>query len=344
VTTVTTHAFVKDDRTENWIRSYDVKFSGPKAIHLSDIDRKTSRHNQARPLAINPEGVDRYRQALRNGQKLPAIIVHKVNGKWVIIDGNNRDQAACDEKYETALAYIIDPATPSETILLMTVAANVNNGMAVEKNWSLQNALYLVNSGFAKDVVAKYMNLSVSAISAHQREYNAGVRAAGLRIDRWNDMPIRTRQVIGGIKLDKPFVIMAEAAIATKAAYNPELAATVTAIHAAANEDDAVAIAREWAKAVIEHAKQNERMGRKGATSNPKLALLTGLGKVKNFKLGLFNATFATDEDRRVLNNHINDTLKVLLEMKYRLLGKEETEQAILDMVDTLGDIQNTKE
>lgn len=336
--TVTHIAFVKDERTETLLKNHEVNFTGPTVIKLVDIDRKTSRHNQAREQAINPEGVERYRQAMRNGDELPAIVVYKLNGKWIIIDGNNRDQAASDEKYEKCRAYIVDPNTPSETLVLMTVAANATNGMSVDKSWVLNNALYLVETGYSREAVSKALKVSVSAIEAHTRERMAGQRANQLRITNWNTMPIRVRQVIGRIRLDKPFVIVAEAAIATHVPYSADFGAIVTKINNATSEEESLEIATQWAIAITEHYKQNKRMGKQRATTNHGMGLLTGLGKVNAFNMGIFNATFATDDNRRILNERIDTALSNLFEMKCRLNGLESTEEVVLNLLDKVGE------
>jgi len=337
-TTALKTVFAKDERTENWLRSHGVIFTGPVAIKLTDIDRKVSRNNQARDKALIEDAVDSYRQALRNGQALPAIVVHKVGAKYVIVDGNNRDQAANEEKALKAMAYVLDPATPSETITLLTVTANTTNGVRVDKSWSLHNALYLTELGWTKDKAARALNVSVAAISAHEKERNTGKRAVDLRITGWNTMPVRVRQMLGRIKLDKPFVIVAEAAIVTKIGSSTELNETITKINHATTEEEAIEIASQWARATIENAKQNARMGKKhGKTDNPKLSLMTGLGKVSAFNLGIFNATFSTDEDRRIIKERLDTTLEKLLQMRFRLVGKDETEEQVLTLLDNIG-------
>lgn len=336
MSTATATVFVKDERTENWLKSHDVKYV-LSTIKIADIDRRASLANQARDTALVPEAVDSYRQALRNGDSLPAIVVHKVNGKYCIVDGNNRYQAAADEKALKGLAYVIDAHTPSETITLLTVSANALNGVRVDKSWALTTALYLVDIGYTREAAAKALTVSVSAVNAHEKERQAGHRAHSLNVSGWNTMQVRVRQIIGRIKLDKAFVIVAEAAIGSNITYSADLSEFVTKVNAASSESEAITLATEWARAVVEHAKQQQRLGKKRSTHNPRLSLVTGLGKVASFNMSTFNASFATDEDRSVIKDRIQSAMAKLIEMSYRLDGKDETEEMVLTIVEDLG-------
>lgn len=332
MTATATITFVADPRVEAWLKSYDVNFTGPTPIKLSDIDRKASRHNQARREALTAEGVERYSYAIKNGQELPAVVVHRVGNKYVIIDGNHRDQSALNEKKEKIRAYIIDPQTPSETITLMTIAANTMNGIAVDKAWALENALHLVELGYDNKAVAKALNVSVNSIESHYKDRIAGDRARNLNVSNWNKMPVGVRITVARIHLDKPFVIVAEAAIASGTPLTSEFKAFVAELNKAADQTTAVEMATQWAHAVIELAKQQARMGKVRNTNNPKMGLITGLGKIKAFNLGIFNATFATDEDRKTINKRIDEVLAALTEMKCRLNGRDATQEQLLTL------------
>lgn len=336
--TATKIAFVRDERTENWLRSEEVKFTGPSPIRVSEVDRKSSRANQARDLAILPEAVQSYRQALRSGQNLPAIVVYRRANKWMIVDGNNRDQAALDEHFDMERAYILDNSTPSETLLLLTVAANTRNGVRVSESWSLQNAVYLVNLGYTREAVAKALSVSTSAIATHEKDAEAAKRARKLKISGWDTMTMRIRQLIARIPMDKPFIVVAEAAITTKPSYTPEFGEMISSITRASSEEEAISIAIEWADAVLAQYKADKRMGKRGShTRNVRLSLVSGLGKISAFDMSVFNATFASDQDREILTGRINAAIAKLCDMSYHLNGRDKTEDTVLAALQTVG-------
>lgn len=333
-----TTVFVKDERVESWLRSRDIDFVGPRVIKVDQIDRRTSLNNQARATAIVPEVAESYEEAIKNGQNLPAIVVYKVNNKYVIIDGNNRFEGAHKAHADAVRAYVIDPNTPSEAIAMLTVTANTINGARVDKSWQLTNALYLMDTfGYTAKQVSQYMNLSVAAISAHEKERMSGRRAADLNVTGWDTMPMRVRQIIGRIRLDKPFVIVAEACIAAKFNNAQELNTLATRINHATTEEDSVNIAAEWSRLTTAAARQAARQGVKHRkTNNPRLGLLTGLGKINSFNLGSFNAIFTTDEDREVVGERIEESIGVLSSMFKRLKGRDEAERVIMEIIDKL--------
>ena len=337
-TAAATTVFVRDERTESWLKSLDIDFSGPRVIKVENIDRRASLHNQARSTAIVDEVADSYEQALVNGQQLPAIVVYKVNSKYVIIDGNNRFEAAHRRRVESVRAYIVDPSTPSEAIALMTVSANTINGARVDKSWQLTNALYLMETfGYTKERVSKIMNLSVGAISAHEKERQSGKRAHDLNVTGWDTMTIRVRQILGRIRLDKPFVIISEACIASRFSNATELNTLITQVNNATTEEDAIDLAAKWARLTVGAARQAARQGVKNRkTNNPRLGLLTGMGKISAFNLGTFNATFTTDEDREIVGERIEQCFGVLAQMMFRLKGQEATEDMIVQIIDQL--------
>jgi len=330
--------FVKDPRVESWLKGLDVKFTGPVAIGLDQIDRKASKSNQARDVAIDPEAVEAYRISIRNGDELPALLTFKQGGKYVIIDGNNRLEAGVGEGKNRFNTYVVDPGTKSETITMLTVSANAMNGKTVSRDWRLHNAIYLINAGYTKDAAAAAMKLSVNSLTSFEKDKQAKERADALRAPGWNTLSKTIRERLARIRNDKAFMICVEAAVATKIAYKPSFGETFMEINKAASEGEALTIARDWSKSVIEEAKQLVRMGRsRGSTSNSKLSLMTGLGKVTHFQPGQFNALFNTDEDRQVIGDRIEATLKVLFDLQYRLYGQAETENRVISALESVG-------
>ena len=63
-------------------------------IAFADIDVESSKHNQARFLALHEETVLAYAAAMEQGDVFPPIIVTGTKGKYLVLDGNHRIAAA----------------------------------------------------------------------------------------------------------------------------------------------------------------------------------------------------------------------------------------------------------
>lgn len=334
--TIKKTVFVQDTKIEQWIKSFDVEFSGPIAINLSAIDDKASKKNQARPEPIIEDAVEAYHQALRNGADLPAIIVFP-NGKYfTTVDGNNRIKAAQKYGATRVNAYIIDSKTPSETLLMMTMAANSINGIAPDRTWKLRQATVAIANGWTKELVAKHLNVPISAIDGYERTQNATRRAKTLRITGWDTIPVSTRDTLARVKLDPVFTELTEAVITYALKNTPELRQIVTTVNRESSEGAALETAKRWVTTQRAEAQQLRRMGRVRNITNPKNGLLSGLGQIDNFSLTQFHSIFAADTDRDVLSDRINKAVVKLVEMQAKIKGVAETSDWILNVATSL--------
>lgn len=336
MSTASTTVFVADNRVENWLKSFDIEYSAATSIRLSDINVKESRKNQARLEAIIPEAVESYQQSIRNGDDLPAVVVHKRGNSYVVIDGNNRLEAARREGAARVMAYIVNGDVSSELLMLMTLSANATNGAPMSKEWKQYCALTLISNGYTKEITAQHLRLPVSSIEGFLRAKNAEERARKLRISGWTDIPSTTRATLARIKLDSVLMLVAEAVVTFQLKNSSELNAIVVEVNKLRSETDAIETARNWCARQKEQAIQLRRMGRKRGITNPKMGVLSALGQLNSFPLGQFHTVFSSDGDREVLSERIDQGLKALAEMKAKLVGGEEAQEALLSIAETL--------
>src|SRR4051812_21285735 len=81
---------------EQWMtKEKGVKWTFVPKVETSEFDFDKSTRNQARiNQPLNPERLETYIEALVRGDKFPAIVTYKVDGKYVVVDGNHRLHAA----------------------------------------------------------------------------------------------------------------------------------------------------------------------------------------------------------------------------------------------------------
>lgn len=328
--------FVKDDGVEAWLKSWDIDFSGPVSVQVSQIDIRTSRLNQARPEAVVDDARDSYSTAIANGIDLPAIVVYKKGNKWTIVDGNNRVAAAQKRKHERVNAYVVAPNTSDETILLLTLSANARNGQPVTKEWRLRQSVTLLAHGYNEEVVSKALSLPVSSMKSFRRLLTVDSRAKDLRINGWIDLSSSLREMIGTIQLDKVFQVIAETCVLVRPSPTPEFRAFINSVKNAANEQDAFALAQQWSASAIAEKREKDRRGYKRvpAVRNLKTGLVTGIGKVNAFNIHELHATFSTEDDRESLKATTATGIRKLLDIYSRLSSIEHTEELALGILE----------
>ncbi len=128
---------------------YDVR-----EIAFIDIDLETSKHNQARFLALHEDVVINYAAAMEQGDVFPPIIVTGKPGKYIVLDGNHRVAAAGLVGYMSTTAFIARNITKAQSDLLI-FEANARHGLPTSIEERVAQGVYLVNLGNQPKVVAK---------------------------------------------------------------------------------------------------------------------------------------------------------------------------------------------
>jgi len=182
-----------DLKAESDLRRMAVVFS-KVSIPFAKIDIVESQKNGARLNdAIRHHKVDDYKQAFRNGDTFPRIVVHKTATGYVILSGNQRSEAIRQLIAEGELpktveveAYLVD--TRDKLLLeLIARSANVAHGEGIPKSERLQMAVYFVRQlGVSAADAAKYQTVSVGAVREHIRaeEVRETLQKSGIEAHR----------------------------------------------------------------------------------------------------------------------------------------------------------------
>lgn len=332
---MTVTVFGADTRVENWLRSLDIDFTGPVPVPLDSFDFRASKANQARDEALVDEAVENYSQAIKSGDILPAVVTYRRGGRYVLIDGVNRLEAARKEGVDSVFVYEVLGCS-SETIQFLTATANSSNGYAVDRAWKLQQSIQLMAIGWPIEKVSKGLHLPVNSILRHQKMRDGDARARTLRIQGWGDLSNKHREILSRLRLDSTLSRVAEVVSAANVSANQELASFVTTVNKIANEAEAVAHVQAWGADQLAHARELQRMGRKRHVANPKTGILTGLGKVANFDVRTVNISFATDADRSALSQRCRETIAHLVRIESKLHDPDVVLAWVLDNVEEM--------
>ena len=99
---------MQDPRIERWLTTEAVSWEYLPVVAIADIDIEASKRNQARVNApLVSDLVERYTLALIDGNEFPALIGYRAdNGRYILLDGNQRCAAAVDAERNTVDMYV----------------------------------------------------------------------------------------------------------------------------------------------------------------------------------------------------------------------------------------------
>ena len=319
---MTTPAPPCSEQVETWLKARGVKFTGCQPLDMAQINEKASRNNQARADSIHPETVDRYAQALRNGDTFPPIVVMPRGDGYEIVDGNHRHAAHKRIGAATIPAYIIGKDTPGEIVALLVAEANTKHGDPTPTAWRQQQALYLMALGHAAETVAEALGLSASQIKQAIRLAKADNRAKKLGIPGWLNLAASPRERLSTIKLDEVMVAAARVVIDTKWGQNADLSRFVSNINNHGSEAAQMTYIQEVARERAELLANQAATGRKAKSrsiANPKMQVVTALGSVMAIDPAQVPRLFITDTERKEIAQRCEAAAERLLEMEQAL-------------------------
>lgn len=201
---------------QDWLDSLHVKWRYDPALPLDQIDDKKSLANQARvdePLV--EDTVELYEGAYREGKAFPPILVRETKraAKVVALDGNHRRTGAGRAGLTTHPALIVD--CTDEAALTIMLEGNMTNGLQLPKPQRIAQAVHLVELGFTGKDAAKRLGVAESEVSNARTVARAGVRAAGLDVAAFDQLPQGARLQLARIGSDPVFAETAKLIIAT---------------------------------------------------------------------------------------------------------------------------------
>jgi len=220
---------------ERWLNSRFVTYELRK-IPLSSIDIQASRHNQARHEAITEARVQRFIRASRGDAAVfPALVVYETpSGRYVLIDGNNRQETFSRLGVEECLVYVV--RAHADVLATLTAEANERNGDRPTRDESLQSGKRLVEQHhYTLKEAAQHVGLSHSDLGRYVRVEQAASRAYAAGIRGFHNLAESTKQRLSAIDADPAFRAATQLTIRAKLSI-AEVSEMVTNINAARDD------------------------------------------------------------------------------------------------------------
>lgn len=298
---------------EAWLQRRGVKYAPATGIPLVAIDTKRSRQNQARKDPIVAESVERFATSMRAGRVFPPIVVYPMGGKVVIIDGNNRHEAAIKAKHTFIQGIIVDEDTPSDVIQLLTVEANNSHGVTPPLDWRLQQAFHLTNLGWEDEDAAEASGVTLTQLrnARAAREATARARAAGVR--GFENIPMTGRQYLNGVKLEAVFKAAAQV-VASQQYTIEDIRQLCATLRSSTSEAEQLLLLAERAS-LLDAEKALNREAKK-RTLSPKNAVTSGFGLIMKVNPDEIASQIKTVRDRDDMNKKLNETMDQLLRIQ----------------------------
>lgn len=298
---------------EAWLQRRGVKYAPPTGIPMAMIEEKRSRGNQARKDPLVVESVERFATAFRAGKPFPPIVVYALGNKLVIIDGNNRHEAAKRAKLNFIHGIVIDAQTDGDLIQLLTVEANATHGVTPPLEWRIKQALHLMTLGHPEPVAAEAAGVTALQIKNARSAQEADARARALRITHFSDLSQSVKVILNVMRAEPVF--HAIAALAAEQKIGTEIARDIVrAVKLGKSEAEQLAIVAEKA-AEYETAEAINRAMKRGPSS-PKNALASACGLFSKCDTNGLIKQILTIHDRDVILNRLSEAVDKILEIQ----------------------------
>lgn len=303
-------------QVEHWLQGHEVQYAPPAPIPMDLIDEKRSRANQARRDPLVAESVDRFALAVKAGAVFPPIVTFPLGGRLVIVDGNNRQAAYRKAGREYIPGIIISDETPSELIQLLTVEANAHHGVTPDTAWRVQQAFQLISLGYTDQLAADAVHVNVTSIRVARAVQDAEGRARKLKITGFADLPMVSKQVLGGLKDDPVFFQAAKTALSTGMSTEQirEMSRMVKVIPSEALKIEAIAAIAKDRGIEAATAKALGRGGKR--VSSPKTQLVSGIGLLVNVDEAALVRSVLTRHDKVLIMERLELLTDKLLQLQ----------------------------
>lgn len=302
-----------------WLQRRNVRYAPPTGIPMSMIDTKRSRQNQARKDPIVADSVERFATHLRQGRQFPPIVVYPLGNRLVIVDGNNRHEAAIRAKREYIYGIVIDEQTDSDLIQLLTVEANASHGVTPPLEWRVRQAFHLCSLGHSDVDAAEAASITVTQLRNARSAQEADGRAKILRIHGFTDLPLTSKQYLNGIKLEPVFYVAGKLS-ADQSLTIDQIRDMCRAVKAGKTEAEQLAIVAEQQRLLI--AENAARKAISKRVNSPKNALIAGIGLITNVDPGALVAQIRTVHDKNIIKARLDAVVNKILEVQVEIEDK----------------------
>lgn len=308
-----------------------------KRIRVDQINERESRKNQARPVAIEPETVDKYAVAMRAGDVFPYLLLMSIGEKYLILAGNHRHGAYKKTGVKDFGAFVVDRKTPAEIVDLLVLSTNAKNALPVDAEWRSKQAVQLLKVGVARDLVLKKSGLAPITLTMAEKAAEASLRAARLDVAGFDDLSLDPQYHLGMLEDDDLFVEAARLVASysyagTRAPATEEERAAKKASIAQKEIRDLVKalkqldvreafshlglIAEEWEN---RRARGRVRPTKAGELQN----FVTGAGKFTAVDIAKLAGAARTPEDRASIRQWIDKVVQKAVEIEEGVLNRD---------------------
>lgn len=309
---------------EAWLQRRGVRYAPPTGIPMSMIDEKRSRQNQARRDPLVQESIDRFQAALKAGRVFPPIVVYPIGNRLVIVDGNNRHEAAKKQKREYIHGIIIDDETDSDLITLLTVEANASHGVTPPLDWRLRQAFHLISIGHSDEVSAEAAGISIPQLRLARSAKEAEDRAKILRIHGFAEVSSTAKQYLNAIKLEAVFYAAAKLTCDAHLTIE-QVRLMCAAVKKGRSEPDQLAIVAEQQRLLVAEIAAKKASGKK--VTSPKNTLVAGIGMVASIDPKSLVSQIRTVHDRDVIKGRLEDMVNKILEIQVEMEQLKDMEE-----------------
>ncbi len=297
---------------EAWLQRRGVKYAAATGIPMAMIDTKRSRANQARKDPLVSDSVDRFAQGMRAGRPFPPIVVFSLGNKLVIVDGNNRHEAAVRAKREFIHGIVIDPTTDGDLIQLLTVEANSSHGHTPPVEWRVRQAQGLTQRGFSDNEAAEAAGITPLQLKNARSAAEADGRARKLGIHGFADLSQTHKKDLNVLKADPVFFAAAKL-VTTERLNHEQTKALIRDIKAGRSEAEQLAIVAEQAASY--ELEQATKKAMKKGVSSPKNSLAAGIGLVLKCDPHMLVSQIVTAHDRDTIARRLREAEDAILEI-----------------------------
>ncbi len=269
-----------DERIEQWLHGAGVKFEYLDTCELSEIDIKESLRNQARVSEpLSPEQGMLYKVAMGQGDVFPPVVVHATGKRWVVMDGNNRLDAADKLGWKTWPfgVYVVTEASEQQWFFL-TITANKTHGLPSSLKDRAAHAVTMINTFKATiKQAAKALGLTEGYIGTYRGTEKALKRTLdlGIKVIPSDTMLLR----LSSIKLDEVFKAAVEQVVEKKFS-NDAISDLVKTINAESGQEAMLKVINYEAQRIVGEEKASADIGLK--PKKLRTALARAIGVIEN--------------------------------------------------------------
>lgn len=310
---------------EAWLQRCGVAYAPPTGIPLTMIDEKRSRANQARKDPLVSESVERFAAAFRQGRPFPPIVVYPMGSKVVIIDGNNRHEAAKRARCEYIRGIIISPDTSSEMIQLLTVEANATHGVTPPLEWRVRQAFHLVSLGHGDERSAEAAGITISQLRNARAASEAEQRAKILRIAGFTELPAVHKQKLNALK-NEPVFFAAAVMVIKHQLISDQVGDLVRKIKSGRSESEQLSILAEAEELLAVESAAMRAMDKR-RVSSPKTSLVTGIGLLRKIDPVALVNQIRTVQDRDLVAQRLKDLEQTVLNLQVAMEDLKDMEE-----------------